>query len=266
VIDRRFVAIVLAGDRRPGDPVARAGGVSAKCLVRIGGKPMVLRVLDALGSAAEIGARVLCGPDRRVLDDCPELARRMADEGVRWLPPEGTPSRSAGAAVATVEPGSPVVLTTADHALLTARLVDHFCARARATAADVVVGVAGHADVLAAFPGTRRTVLRLRDGGYCGCNLFAFLTPAGRAAIDFWCSVERERKRPLRLAAGLLGWRSLARFALGRLTLDEALALASRRLGVRISALRLPFPEAAVDVDTVEDLRLVTAVSEGRDG
>ncbi|HXU87401.1 MAG TPA: NTP transferase domain-containing protein [Methylomirabilota bacterium] len=264
--DRRFVAVVLAGDRRPGDPVARAGGVSAKCLVRIGGRPMVLRVLDALGSAGEIGARVLCGPDRKVLDDAPELARCLADQEVDWLPPQATPTRSAAAAVASVASGSPVLLTTADHALLTARLVDHFCARARATAADVVVGVADHAEVLAAFPGTRRTVLRLRDGGYCGCNLFAFLTPAGRAAIDFWRRVEQERKQPLRLAAGVLGWRGLARFALGRLTLDDALSLASRRVGARISAVRLPFPEAAVDVDTVEDLRLVTAVSDGPDG
>jgi len=266
VIDRRFVAVVLAGDRRPDDPVARAAGVSAKCLVPIGGKPMVLRVLDALRSAAEIRARVLCGPDRRVLDDCPELARCMSDEDVRWLPPEATPSRSAGAAVATVEPASPVVLTTADHALLTAPLVDHFCARARAIGADVVVGVADHGDVLAAFPGTRRTVLRLRDGGYCGCNLFAFFSPAGRAVIDFWRGVEQERKRPLRLAAGVLGWHGFARFALGRLTLDAALGLASRRLGVRISAVRLPFPEAAVDVDTVDDLRLVAAVTDARDG
>ena len=42
--------------------------------------------------------------------------------------------------------------------------------------------------------------------------------------------------------------------------------VASRRLGVRISAVRLPFPEAAVDVDTVDDLRLVAAVTEARDG
>ena len=43
-------------------------------------------------------------------------------------------------------------------------------------------GLARHADVLTAFPGSKRTALRFRDGAYCGCNLFAFLTPAGRRA------------------------------------------------------------------------------------
>jgi GTP:adenosylcobinamide-phosphate guanylyltransferase len=265
VSDGRFVAVVLAGDRGPGDPVARAGGVTAKCLVRVGGTPMVLRVLDALGSAAAVRRCVLCGPDRAALDGCPALARRVADGGVRWVAPEATPSRSAAAAVETVEAEAPILLTTGDHALLSARLVDHFCAGARAAGGDVVVGVAEHAAVRAAFPATRRTVLRLRDGGYCGCNLFAFLTPAGRAAIGFWRAVEQERKRPFRLAAAVLGWRGLARLALGRLTLDQALALASRRRGLRIGAVRLPFPEAAVDVDTLDDLRLVMAVTEGRD-
>lgn len=40
---------------------------------------------------------------------------------------------------------------------------------------DATVGVVKHADVDVAFPGTRRTVIRLRDGGICGCNLYAFL-------------------------------------------------------------------------------------------
>ena len=40
-----FTAIVLAGDRVPGDPVARAAGVPCKALAPVGGVPMVLRVL-----------------------------------------------------------------------------------------------------------------------------------------------------------------------------------------------------------------------------
>jgi GTP:adenosylcobinamide-phosphate guanylyltransferase len=261
-----FTAVVLAGDRTAHDPVARAAGVPCKALALVGGRPMVHRVLDALGAARGIGARILCGPRRDALEQDAEL-RVLVDAGtVEWLAPAATPSLSAAAALDRVPAAAPVLLTTADHALLTPVVVDYFCEAAHATGADVVVGLARAEQVLAAFPGTRRTILRLKGGGYCGCNLFAFLSPAGRAVIDFWRGVEQERKRPFRLAAGVLGWRGLARFALGRLTLDAALALASRRLGVRISALRLPFPEAAVDVDTVDDLRLVAAVTEARDG
>ena len=51
-----FTALVLAGDRTPDDPVARAAGVPCKALALVGGRPMVSRVLDALGtvSAASI--------------------------------------------------------------------------------------------------------------------------------------------------------------------------------------------------------------------
>ena len=43
-----FTAIVLAGDRTSGDPLAEAAGVACKSFVPVGGRPMVLRVLDSL--------------------------------------------------------------------------------------------------------------------------------------------------------------------------------------------------------------------------
>jgi hypothetical protein len=64
--------------------------------------------------------------------------------------------------------------------------------------------------------------------------------------------------------AGVLGWSGLLAYALGRLTLPAALGRVSGRLGLRAGAVILPFPEAAVDVDSVEDLQLVRAVVESR--
>jgi GTP:adenosylcobinamide-phosphate guanylyltransferase len=259
-----FTALVLAGDRAPGDPVARAAGVPCKALALVGGRPMVSRVLDALGTARQIDARVLCGPRRDALEQDPELRALVESGTVEWLAPAATPSLSAAAALDRVAPAAPVLLTTADHALLTSALVDYFCQAARVIDADVVVGLARAEQVMAAFPGTRRTVLRLKGGGYCGCNLFAFLTPAGRGAVQHWRRIEQERKHPLRLVAGVLGWSAVIDYALGRLTLQAALGRVSRRLGLRAGSVILPFPEAAVDVDSVEDLQLVRAVVESR--
>jgi GTP:adenosylcobinamide-phosphate guanylyltransferase len=259
-----FTALVLAGDRTPDDPVARAAGVPCKALALVGGRPMVSRVLDALGTAREVGARVLCGPRREAFEQDAGLRALVEAGAVEWLEPAATPSLSAAAALDRVAAAAPVLLTTADHALLTPAVVDYFCAAARATGADVVVGLARAEQVTAAFPGTRRTVLRLRGGGYCGCNLFAFLTPAGRRAVRYWRRVEQERKRPLRLVAGALGWSAILDYALGRLTLEAALGRLSRRLGLQAGSVILPFPEAAVDVDSVEDLQLVRAIVEPR--
>jgi hypothetical protein len=126
----------------------------------------------------------------------------------------------------------------------------------------VAVGLARAEEVTTAFPQSRRTILRLGGRGYCGCNLFAFLTPAGRGAVAYWRRIEQERKRPLRLMIGALGWSAVVDYVLGRLTLERALARISRRLGVHAAPVILPFPEAAVDVDSVEDLQLVRAIVE----
>ena len=80
-------------------------------------------------------------------------------------------------------------------------------------------------------------------------------------AADFWRQVESQRKRPLRVV-GAVGWLAIFRFLLGRLTLPEALERLSRRLGIRIGVVIMPFPQAAVDVDTIADWELVNREAE----
>jgi hypothetical protein len=47
---------------------------------------------------------------------------------------------------------------------------------------------------------------------------------------------------------------------MGLLSLDEALERMSRRLGFKAGAVILPFPEAAIDVDSVNDWKLVEEI------
>jgi hypothetical protein len=51
----------------------------------------------------------------------------------------------------------------------------------------------------------------------------------------------------------ILGGRAVIRYLLGRMPLTEALDHISSIMGIRAGAVILPFPEAAVDVDTVND-------------
>jgi hypothetical protein len=112
----------------------------------------------------------------------------------------------------------------------------------------------------ARFPESKRTYVPFRDDGYSGANLFLFRTPASRAAAAFWVRAERFRKRPWRLVSAF-GPVALALFLLRRLDLDSALARASRTIGARVAAVRLPFPEAAVDVDKPADLELARRIA-----
>lgn len=255
-----FTAIVLAGDRVPDEPVARGAGVPCKALAPVGGIPMILRVLSALAEAEEIGDRVLCGPAWHIVEANDELHNLSTSGQVRWVEARATPSASVDAVMQSLPQAHPVLLVTADHALLHARLVDYFCSEARGRDADVVVGLAAYDLVAAAYPQMRRTVLRFRDGGICGCNLYAFLTARGRSLVRFWGQVEGLRKRPLRLISRL-GWVSTLRFFFGRLSLRQALARLSQRLDLSIEVVMLPFPEAALDVDTVNDWELAERIA-----
>ena len=254
-----FTALVLAADRGPDDPVAKAGGVPCKSLAPVGGIPMVFRVVKALEESCEVGAINLCGPPESIVNQTSDLGELIGSGKVNWYANRATPSSSAFDVLQRLPQEVPVLLTTADHALLSAEMVDYFCSEARATGCDVVVGIARHETVTAAHPQTRRTATSLRDGTYCGCNLFAFLTPRARLAADFWRQVESERKNPLRVIR-ILGWVAVFRYLIGRLSLKEALDRISRRLEFKAGAVILPFAEAAVDVDSVRDWELVKKI------
>ena len=254
-----FSVIILAADRELTDPVAQFAAVSCKALAPVSGREMVLRVLDALAEAEEIGPLFLVGPSIASVEQNAELSGLVNSGQVSWIEPQDTPSTSAFAVLQSLPEDVPVLVTTADHALLTAGMVDYFCREARTSGCDVLAGVARHELIAEAVPGTRRTVTKLKDGGYCGCNLFAFLTPQSRKAADFWRNVEKERKKPLRIIK-VMGWMTVLRYLLGQLTMEQALGGLSRRMGLRVGAVRMPFAEAAIDVDKVEDLQLVESI------
>ena len=127
--------------------------------------------------------------------------------------------------------------------------------------ADISVLLARRATVEAAAPGTRRTYLKFADGEWSGCNLFLVRNDRALGAIRLWSTLEADRKRPWRII-GRLGPATLARYALGRLSLAEALRRLGALSGAAAAAVESPFGLAAVDVDKPADLDLVRRLAE----
>ena len=255
----RFNAVVLAADRGPDDPVAATSGVMSKCLAPIGGSPMVVRVVRALEQSRRVQTILMCGPAAETLAGSPELRLTVSEGRVRWMRPERTPALSAAAALAALPMDEPVLLTTGDHALLSPEMVRHFLDLASVSGCDVAVALAPHELVQRTYPQTRRTVLKFSDGRFCGCNLFAFLSPRGRAMAQVWRQVEGQRKTPIRVV-GLVGWSAMALYALRMLSLASAVRRISRQTGITAGVVTMPFAEAAIDVDSVADLALARAI------
>jgi len=253
-----FSALVLAGSRRgEGDPVARYRSVRHKCLATAGGLPLLVRVVRALLASPRIGEVLVSLDDPALLDQLPELAALRDTGRLRLLTSAPSLSRSVGDAFAAS--GAPLLVTTADHALLEPRMLEPFMAAAEASGADVAAGLVSAATITARYPETRRTYLRFRDDGWSGANLFVLRTARAARAIAFWEGLERDRKQPWRLALALGPYLLLA-YLLRMWTLDQAMAQASRRLGLEAVAVSLPFAEAAIDVDKPADLDLVEAI------
>jgi hypothetical protein len=194
----------------------------------------------------------------------PELRNYVDAGGVRWLENQATPCASVHQVMQQLPEKMPVLLTTGDHALLSSQVVDYFCLHALASACDVVAAVARHEDVTTACPETRRTSYSFKDGAYCSCNLFAFLTPQARAAALFWRQVEKQRKSPLRVIRAF-GWIAVMRYVLGGMTLAGAMDRVSHRLGFKAGVVILPFPEAAIDVDSVRDWYVARRIAGEKD-
>ena len=255
-----FTAIILAADRETHNPVAAAAGVRCKSMAPVGGTPMLFRVIEALASSGHVHNQTLCGPPRSIMDQEPALKEYIASRRVSWQENQATPSLSAFHAMASLPEDVPLLLTTSDHALLSPRIVDHFCDEACKAECDVVTAVVRHETVTAAYPHTRRTAYKFRDGAYCSCNLFAFLTPRSRQVPNFWRQVEQQRKNPLRVI-NILGWMTVIRYLLRSLSLSEVLNRLSRKLGCTAGVVVLPYPEAAIDVDSAEDWRYVQQIA-----
>ena len=257
----QMTAIVLAGDRTKSDSLINHTPAPAKAMIDLDGIPMVRRVLTSLRDSRVVGRISLAGPEESAVSTDDELKRWIDAGEIHWSEPGASPSTSAYNAMQGLEPEDSVLLTTADHPLLTPEIVDAFGRQSLADDVDVTVGLAPYPLIADAYPGIKKTVLRFSDGEFCGCNLFAFITPEGRRAARFWRKIEQERKKPL-VVIGLLGWWAVIRYRLGLLSLEEALAKLSKRLGLRIRAVILPYANAAIDVDSIADLMLVRGALE----
>ncbi len=251
-----ITAVVLAGSRPGVDAFAQAHGTDLKALIPVAGKPMVQRPVEALLASDRIGRiRVVAQQPERiaaVLPDDPRISVEKSAENI-----------AATLEAFCMDPATewPIIVTTADHALLTPAMIAEFLAKAEG--ADVALGVVSKEALLRRLPQTQRTWLRFRGGEYSGANLFLLGSPKVRSTLEMWRSSEQNRKKAWRmlLTLGLFGFLG----AVFRLrTLEQTLDRVGHKLGLSVRAVELSDPLAAVDVDKPADHELVTAILEGR--
>ena len=247
------MAILLAGSRPGRDAFAEQYGTDLKALIPIAGEPMVRRPIRALLESRAIGKVV-------VLSQAPEriaAAAAVTDKRVEFRQSQGTIAETILTLLDDKRTGWPLLVTTADHALLDAAMVDELVAGA--AGADLTVGVVERGTLLRRLSETKRTWLNFRGGAYTGANLFVLKSPAVRSAIELWRSVEQDRKKAWRVLS-LLGPVTLLCIGLRLVSLAEVMKQLGARLGLNVKAVALSNPLAGVDVDKPADHALVEAI------
>jgi GTP:adenosylcobinamide-phosphate guanylyltransferase len=255
-----WTALVLAG-QRPGETAfADAHGVATKALIPVAGQPMLERVVRTLLQSAPVNRIVILAQDPQVLL-AGSLAWMNQDERIATATSGDGISSSIARIAGSSQAPFPLLVTTADHALLDPAMIDAFIGSV--DDADAAFAVVERKVVEAAHPETKRTWLRFSDGDLTGANLFALRTVSARKALAIWASVEKDRKKAVKLMLSfgpMLALRALTR----TISLDAALLRIGRRIGVTLRAIRLPFADAAVDVDKEADLVLAERILAGR--
>jgi GTP:adenosylcobinamide-phosphate guanylyltransferase len=251
----KYTAVLLAGSRPGRDHFAAQFGTDMKALIAVGGEPMVRRPVRALLASRSIAEVIVVSqaPDR-IADVIP------GDRRLRFGQSRGTIAETMLAMCSDPATRWPLLVTTADHALLDEGIVEEFARKA--AGADIAIGVVEQKRLIHRLPRTKRTWLKFRGGAFTGANLFALASPRVRPAIELWRSVEQDRKKGWRLIQ-LLGPVALAGAFLKLLTIDQVLTRIGRKLGLSICAVELSNPLAGVDVDKPVDHTLVEAILKG---
>ena len=250
---------MLAGERPGGDPLAAQLGVPAKALIEVDGRTMLSRVVEALLGSSRI-KKVLILAQKIELIAQAEPSEILKDPRVELAQSGKGIAASIEAVIGTPQASWPVLVTTADNALLTSKRVVDFLDQVGPS--DIAVGLGERAIVEHAFPDTKRTWLKFSDGHFSGANLFAFKSARCLPAVRHWQAVEQDRKKGLKLVASFgptLLFRSLTR----TIGLKDAIIKAGQKMGFEARAVILD-AEAPIDVDKKEDIELVERILASR--
>jgi hypothetical protein len=133
--------------------------------------------------------------------------------------------------------------------LLDAAMIDAFLAGVGE--ADIAAAMVERAVLMRAYPESRRTWLKFREGAWSGANLFWLGGANAKHALQKWREIEQDRKKGWKIVLSF-GPALLLAAGLRILTIHQAIARAGRKLGISARIVSLPYAEACIDADKPE--------------
>ncbi|WP_418791322.1 NTP transferase domain-containing protein [Phosphitispora sp. TUW77] len=243
-----FDAIVIAGRNNAG-ALRDCSGEFYEAMIRIGNKPMVSYVIDALKESGIVGKIVVAGPK--------QLEDFLTDDCVSVVQTQYGIIENAVKALEYVDTSAPVLIATSDIPLLTAQAVKDFVDLSLKYDADFFYPIVSMNEVFNRFPGMERTSAQLKEGRFTGGNLFLVNPDAVPRSAQKAREFVNSRKSPLKLCR-ILGLKFVLKLILNRLSIPELENKVSEVLSIKVKAIITKHPEIGIDVDKPSDYSIVS--------
>lgn len=262
-MEEKVDAVILAGGvpettDLEADPLLEYAQARKKPLIKIAGKEMIRYVVEAIAGSSRVGRIFIVGlsPEDGVEFTAPveyvEAPGNMLDNVVAGLE-----------RVMEVDPDMErIVISSVDIPLVTTEMVDYLIDTCLETDHDLYYTIIEKSTMEARFPGARRSFVPLRGGSFAGGDINMAKVSALQANLPLARQISESRKNVWQQVR-LLGFGTLIKFAVRRLTIADAERVASRALGCQGRAIITPYPEMGMDVDKPHQLDVVRAILEG---
>ena len=257
---KTYPAVVLAGysTEKP-DPLAAAMGMDRKTLIPIAGKPMVYWVVKALRESPRIDQIYIVGMSEKDNVDF--------GTDIIYVPNQNAHFENVMAGVDAVQAHQPdaefMLFASGDIPALHSETVNWFVETCENMDGDFFYSVVEKEVMEAAFPDSRRSYVPVKEGKFCGGDLFFVRIAIAHNNQDLVRELLARRKSVFQQAR-LLGFRVIIKFLFRRLSVKDAEDLSERLLQARGKVVISPYADLGMDVDKPHQLELVRAVLEER--
>jgi molybdopterin-guanine dinucleotide biosynthesis protein A len=247
-------AIILAGG---GVEPGLDSGLANKAFIPLAGRPLVAHVVGALQATPGLGRIAAVGPHHALSEAVPPEVVLVGDAGGIM--------DNVVRAIAQLDATGRTLVVASDIPLLTPQAIEGFLAACEAAPADFHYAIVPQDVLTAAYPGARKTFVRVADGTFAGGSVMQFNPAVVDRVRTFIDKLLAARKKPW-LMAQVFGWSIVMKFASGRLSIKEMEDKVTELLGITARAIISPHPELALDVDVgkPENLEIIRRALEAR--
>lgn len=248
-------AIVTAGGiPRPEDPLYTYSHGDSKALIDVAGKPMVQWVLDALSDARQVDNVIVIGLSPKSGVTCKKPLHFLSNQG-RML---ANIVAGVNKSLELNKKSKYVLIVSSDIPTVKPEMVDWLVDTCMQTQDDLYYGVCTREVMEKRFPDSKRTWTHLKGMDVCGSDISISHVRMATEHLDMWEELIGNRKSPLKQAS-IIGFGTLFSLFMRQLTLEDAVARVSNRIGIKARAIEWPYAEPCMDVDKPHQLELLRA-------